>query len=204
MMFEVPFGIPSEPQAMGCINWPDAFPQKPDVCFSIWHDGASLHLRYVVIEPTVRAEEGTPGNFVYKDSCVEFFFQPKPGDPHYYNFEWNPLGTLYLAWRTGRDDAELAPPEVLSMVKAKGSLGSVPFTEREAEGPWTLEIEIPAKALWHSGIESFAGLSSRANFYKCGDGLTVPHYITWAPIDTPRPDYHRPEFFAPVTFAPAG
>ena len=90
------------------------------------------------------------------------------------------------------------------MVKAKGSLGSVPFTEREAEGPWTLEIEIPAKALWHSGIESFAGLSSRANFYKCGDGLTVPHYITWAPIDTPRPDYHRPEFFAPVTFAPAG
>jgi hypothetical protein len=45
------------------------------------------------------------------------------------------------------------------------------------------------------GKPSLSGLRAKANFYKCGDGLTVPHFVTWAPISTEKPDYHRPEFF---------
>ena len=37
--------------------------------------------------------------------------------------------------------------------------------------------------------------SIRANFYKCGDKTAHPHYLSWSPIDTPKPDFHRPEFF---------
>lgn len=66
---------------------------------------------------------------------------------------------------------------------------------------WRLRIAIPVEALWHSGLNSFAGLKATANFFKCGDGLTIPHYLTWAPVHTPSPDYHRPEFFAPVEFS---
>ena len=183
-----------------CLNWPEEFPYKPEVRLEISHSGDSIHLEYRVDEATVRALQATPGGFVYEDSCVEFFFQPDPADPHYYNFEWNPIGTLYLAWRTGRQDPEHAPAEVLSLVKAEGSLGCEPFAERPAEGPWTLKIDIPVKALWHSDIKSLDGLRARANFYKCGDGLATPHYVSWAPISTANPDYHRPEFFAPLEF----
>ena len=34
-----------------------------------------------------------------------------------------------------------------------------------------------------------------ANFYKCADATALPHYLSWSPIDTPAPDFHRPEFF---------
>ena len=37
--------------------------------------------------------------------------------------------------------------------------------------------------------------SIRANFYKCGDKTAHPHYLSWSPIDTPKPDFHRPDFF---------
>ena len=185
---------------LDCVNWPGEFPEKPDVSLQIWHSGNALHIIYKVDEPTVRAEEGTPGNYVYKDSCVEFFFRPDLADPHYYNFEWNAIGTLFLARRTGRQDPELAPEEVLAMVKAHSSEGSKPFAERPAKGPWTLEVEIPVEALWHHEIKSFDGVHAAANFYKCGDGLSVPHYVTWAPISADKPDYHRPEFFAALDF----
>ncbi len=33
------------------------------------------------------------------------------------------------------------------------------------------------------------------NFYKCGDLTAHPHYVTWSPVGTPGPDFHRPEFF---------
>jgi len=199
-MFTVPSKQNSEFQRLGCLNWPLDFPYQPNVGFRISHDADNIYLWYSVEEQTTRAEEGTPGEFVYMDSCVEFFFQPDLNDPHYYNFEWNAIGNLYLAYRTGREDAELAPKEVLALVKAESSIGHQTFSERE-EGPWTLKITIPRKALWKSDVKTFDGLKARANFYKCGDGLKVPHYITWAPINTPKPDYHRPEFFAPIEFA---
>ncbi|MBR3471266.1 MAG: hypothetical protein IKH22_01600, partial [Prevotella sp.] len=37
--------------------------------------------------------------------------------------------------------------------------------------------------------------------YKCGDCLSVPHYLSLFPITTERPDFHRPEFFQDIVFA---
>ena len=187
-------------QEISCLNWPDKFPYKPLVSFSAWHDGGTLHLSFAVSDQSGRAEEATAGKAGFRDSCVDFFIKPDAGDPHYYNFEWNAIGTLYLAWRTGRKDPENAPAEVLSKVKAVSSLGNTPFSERKEQTSWRLDIDIPAEALWHQGLSSWSGLHASANLYKCGDSLSVPHYVTWAPIATENPDYHRPEFFVPVDF----
>ena len=40
----------------------------------------------------------------------------------------------------------------------------------------------------------------KANFYKCGDRLKQQHYLSWNPIDLPRPNFHCPEFFGELTF----
>ena len=58
----------------------------------------------------------------------------------------------------------------------------------------------PVKAFFHHKIKALKGKTIRANFYKCGDKLTVPHYLTWSTVGTPKPDFHRPEFFGMVRF----
>ena len=208
---KVPFGQPGTWHKLEFLNWEAGWPYKPEVAFRIWHSGDVLHLEYKVDEQSVRAVETHDGNDVYKDSCVEFFFQPLTDDPHYYNFEFNAAGTMVLSWRTGRLDPEHASAPVLASVKrevapngadfAPSVEGSrVGFEERPAKGPWSLKADIPVSALWRSGLRSFAGLHARANFYKCGDALKVPHFVTFAPIDTAKPDYHRPEFFTDLDF----
>lgn len=198
-VLNVPFGGVCEPQRLGCLNWPE-WPYKPSVEFRIGYDEGGIRLEWTVDEQSIRALQGTPGGEVYEDSCVEFFFQPDPDDPHYYNFEWNAIGNLCVSWRTGRHDAEPAPAEVYGLVRAEASCGSMPFAERPADGPWKLSLYIPLAALWKSGIKSLSGLKAKGNFYKCGDGLSVPHFVTWAPIATEKPDYHRPEFFDWIVF----
>lgn len=186
---------------IGCANWSGEFPYKPDVKFRVWHDSRYFHLEYMVDEETTKAEQNEPGAPVYEDSCVECFIQPRPeSDPHYYNFEFNAAGHLAMACRTDRFDPEDAPLEIISSVIAEPSLGSEPFGEKAVGGPWTLKLAIPASALFNSGISSWDGLKCRMNLYKCGEGLRRQAFLTWAPVDTPRPDYHRPEFFKEVEF----
>lgn len=190
---------PSEWMTLDCVNWLEAFPYKPDVRFRVWHDGKSLHIEYQVKEQGTRALQTVLGGPVYEDSCVECFIQPSSADPHYYNFEFNPIGMMALACRTGREDPEDAPRHVLESVRIETTAGLEPFTEKHVE-EWSLKITIPASALFNAGIDDFSGCTMRMNFFKCGDGLKVPHFVTWVPIDTPKPDYHRPEFFLPVEF----
>ena len=44
------------------------------------------------------------------------------------------------------------------------------------------------------------GVAWRANFYKCADASSHPHWLTWAPVDWPQPDFHRKEFFGTLVF----
>ena len=198
-MFRIPRNKKSEKQFIDVLNWPDSFPERPEVAFSAWHDGANLHIEYEVCEEGTKAEETTPGNEVYMDSCVECFIQPDPADPHYYNFEWNAIGNLAMACRTGRNDPEKAPLDIIGSVEAIPSLPRKAFSEQHV-GKWTLNVCIPAKALFNSGVESFDGRIMKMNLFKCGDGLKRPHYLTWQKINTPGPDDHRPEFFVEVEF----
>lgn len=62
----IPFHRRSEKQVLDCLNWPEQFPYKPEVTFTAWHCGDTLHLEYVVNEQAVRALEAIQGNYVYK------------------------------------------------------------------------------------------------------------------------------------------
>ena len=48
-------------------------------------------------------------------------------------------------------------------MKAVSSLGTEPFGERKGDVRWTLDIGIPAGALWKSGLKSWDGLKASAN-----------------------------------------
>jgi hypothetical protein len=175
------------------INWPE-YSYQPEVDFIIGWSERCLHLNYFVKEESIMALTGTDQGPVWKDSCVEFFVSPDAND-FYYNFEFNCIGTCLLAFGNSRHEREYAPQEVLSGIKRISSLERKTFPDIKGNHAWELSIEIPAEAFFkHPGFRPGKG-NMKGNFYKCGDGLSKVHYLTWNPVKTAQPDYHRPEFF---------
>jgi hypothetical protein len=180
------------------INW-KAFQYKPYVCFRIAQGKNSIFILFEVQEKSIRAKYHIDGGKVYTDSCVEFFVSPN-NDGQYYNFEFNCIGTTLLGCRKERNMATPAPEEITRQIKRFSSLGNQPFEIREGCFTWSLLVEIPYTAFFRHSISSLKGKKIKANFYKCGDELTDPHYLSWQPIKTDRPDFHRPDFFGILQF----
>lgn len=186
-------------QTLACVNWPDLYPDRPSVSFGISCGGDELRLRFRVHEDFTRAECRADRENIWEDSCVEFFFAPCD-DGLYYNFECSCIGKLYLCCGRGRENRVFLPEESYAAVRRSSSLGTEAFGLHEGLD-WELELAIPASALAFHKLSSFSGLHARGNFYKCGNKLPRRHYLSWAPIDTPAPDFHRPEFFESIDFA---
>ena len=180
------------------INWSE-YNYRPQVEFRMVYCDSAFMMQYRVKEQSIRALAAVDSGEVWKDSCVEFFMMPAD-DGMYYNFETNCIGTCLLAVGTSRNDREAARNNVLSPVRRLTSLGRHPFAERKIETEWDLLLVIPYTCFFKHPDYSPAGKTIKANFYKCGDELTVPHFLTWNPINTESPDFHRPEFFGTVTF----
>lgn len=186
-------------QPIQCVNWAE-YPYQPKVKFRIAHTEDSILLHYKVHEASVRAKYGTDNGAVWTDSCVEFFSMPG-GDRIYYNIECNCIGTLLVgAGETRGDSREHAPKEIMEQVQRWASLGNMPFSERLEETDWELVLIIPYTVFFKHQIQSLDRKEVKANFYKCGDELKTPHFLSWNPIHTETPDFHKPEFFGELEF----
>jgi hypothetical protein len=158
---------------------------------------SSLILKFIVEESEIRALAAGNNEAVWEDSCVELFIS-HPDESCYYNFEFNCIGTCLLAYGPGRENREFAPDSVIEKIERHSSLGRIPFANKPFSGSWELEITIPPEALFRHTIRAFQPSIWKANFYKCGDKLTYPHFLSWKRINSPDPDFHRPEFFGNI------
>ncbi|MCF8069696.1 MAG: carbohydrate-binding family 9-like protein [Desulfobacterales bacterium] len=143
---------------------------------------------------------------VYKDSCVEFFVQPKPGSG-YFNFEFNCGGALLASYITDPEKTK------------KGFKDFIRLTSEERKQiliyhsmPEIVEPEITDSMIWHieffipySVFESHTGSfrpqkgdTWRANFFKCGDETSHPHWGAWSPVETLN--FHLPRCFGVLKF----
>lgn len=187
-----------EYNSIDTMNW-GTFPYKPEVKFRIVHTENAILINYKVEEDSVRAVYGEDNGNVWTDSCVELFVIPA-NDGVYYNIESNCIGTILIGGGKERHQRERAGAEILSFVQRWSSLGENPFEEREGKCSWELSLIIPYKAFFKHSIKSLSGTTVKGNFYKCGDQLKTPHYISWNRIETEKPDFHRPEFFGKLCF----
>lgn len=194
------------------VPWKD-YPYLPEVTFKIARTAKGLLLKYNVIEEYIRAVHDKTNDPVYEDSCVEFFLSADKR--HYYNFEFNCIGTALISFGTSREDRKWIEPSRIEQIKRFPSMGTKPFAEGvQKKGPykWELSVYIPfsffnetdamRNNLQLRSITSRAGdgKAYRANFYKCGDKLPEPHYVSWNRIETEAPDFHRPEYFGELIF----
>ncbi|MDD5185545.1 MAG: carbohydrate-binding family 9-like protein [Paludibacter sp.] len=180
------------------LNWPVKFPYKPQCKFKIARSTKSLFIYFNVTEYNIRAKYKIDHQPVWEDSCVEFFCQ-LPGQKYYYNFEFNCIGTCLATRRLSRNE-DIVPfkSDEMNRIKRFTSFDSKPFEEKSGNFEWKLMVEIPFELIKFE--PDFHSKNLNANFYKCGDATSVPHYLSWSHIITENPDFHKPEYFGKLVF----
>lgn len=143
---------------------------------------------------------------VYKDSCVEFFVQPEV-DSGYFNFEFNCGGTLLCSYITDPERTAEGFKKFIPLSKEDGNQVVVCHSLPELVDPeitepviWTLEFFIPFALLekYAGSLGDPSGKVWRANFYKCGDETSHPHWASWQPLHSLN--FHLPECFGQIRF----
>ena len=171
-------------------NWPKEAPYTPDCNGSIARTASHLAVMFHVRGLDLRAIEDNGRS--WEDSCCEFFVTD-PYDGTYYNFELTCIGSLLSSKRKSRLDSVLREKEDVARVIRHSSLAHEETEISDRIFSWTVAMLIPYDLI---GIDrDNVPVSVRGNFYKCGDLTAHPHFLSWNPIGTPKPDFHGPEYF---------
>jgi hypothetical protein len=175
--------------------WPD-IGIKPDAKFKLFYGDDAVFLKFMVKEKHFRASCRQINEPVYQDTCVEFFICFNENEPHY-NFEFNALGVPLVGYGIKRE-RELLDVSLIKKIKSFDSYEKkdgdrLPFN-------WELTVAIPFDLFYKHKVTTLRGLECGANFCKCGDMLSEPHFLCWNNIVADKPDFHLPQYFGKLIF----
>lgn len=180
---------------------------KPKTSARLLYNDEGILGIFRVEDRYVRCVHTQYGEAVYKDSCVEIFFRPK-ANRGYFNFEFNCGGALLCSYITnpertpdGFKEYVLIPKEEGRPVQISHSMPQVVNPEIAEPTTWTLEFFIPFSLIerYAGTLGSIQGQQWKANFYKCGDETSHPHWASWQPL--PEKNFHLPEYFGDIIFS---
>lgn len=177
---------------------------SPDTQFKVAYDDKYVYVIFKVEDQYIRAVGKGYQSSVCWDSCVEFFFTPSEDiSKGYFNLETNCGGTMLMYHQiVGGQDIRPLANEELDQIQIAHSLPEIIQEEITEPTTWTLEYKLPISILqkYSDLIKPELGVKWKANFYKCGDKTSHPHWLTWSFVDKPKPDFHRPDFFGTLEF----
>lgn len=195
----------NETEAVRLTNYLDKKPAHfPDTQVKVRYDQNNIYVIFHVKDQYVRALAKENKGRVWEDSCVEFFFTPGPDiERGYFNMETNCKGIILLMHsKKDSKERESVSPEDYSKIEIVPSLKQNVEVEITEPLTWTLEYKIPFSVLekYMQVDKPGKGIQWRANFYKCGDKTSHPHWLTWAPISQPETSFHVPQYFGWLEF----
>jgi hypothetical protein len=178
------------------LNWVE-YPYKPIVAVDVARSDLSMYIRFFVKGNSLKAAYENDNFPVHKDSCVEFFMK-RVDEDSYMNFEFNCIGTCDAARRISREIKTSLSEKEYNSIRRYTSLERKSFPEKKGIHEWELVTAIPLKLM---GLDSNC-LPKKilGNFYKCADETDSPHYVSWNPVSSPEPDFHRPDCFGEIYF----
>ncbi len=178
------------------VNWPAEYPYAPLCAGRIARTDDSLVVDFRVSGLDLRVQNLSDRGRIWEDSACEIFIQ-SPGSEDYFNFEVNAAGRLIAARGSGRGDRTPLSDEAFGRIVRITSVDGLPAVNEPLDllglWNWRAMLVIPFELIGLDAENLPEKL--RGNIYKCGDLTAHPHYVSWAPIDTASPDFHRPEFF---------
>lgn len=168
------------------------------------YDEENIYVIFRVEDRYVKALAAEPHGRVWEDSCVEFFFTPGTDVADgYFNLETNCGGTILCRHqRLPQGEPRFLDLTDVEKIEIAHSLPKVVDPEIIRPITWTLEYRFPIEVLnkYASVAPPKPGAKWRANFYKCADKTSHPHWLTWSFVDRPEPAFHVPEFFGALEF----
>ncbi|MEE9913841.1 MAG: carbohydrate-binding family 9-like protein [Deltaproteobacteria bacterium] len=191
--------------AVNCFR-PESSDHRPRTLCKLLYKESRIFGIFRVEDQFVRCLHTGFQSEVWKDSCVEMFMQPKSG-PEYFNFEFNCGGALLASYVTdptrqaGRLQKfmPLTPADNLQIIRYASQPEAI---DPEIVVPvvWFLEFSIPIPLLekYTGPLGTIKGQTWRANFYKCGNETSHPHWASWMPL--PARNFHDPESFGQIEF----
>jgi len=187
---------------------PESSEHRPRTFARLLYERTGIHGIFQVHDRFVRNVRTQYLDEVWKDSCVEFFAQPKEGRG-YFNFEFNCGGAFLCRHIINPDRSTGKIKEYVSVPLELGrtilARSSLPVkTEPEITTPitWMLRFHIPF-SLFEPFIGSFGDVADqewKGNFYKCAEEVSHPHWAAWSPVD--ELNFHLPRCFGVIRFAP--
>ena len=170
----------------------------PKVSFAIAYTDSCILLKYFVQESSILVLHNKDNSPVHLDSCVEFFISFNDENA-YYNMEFNSVGACYFGYGESKSDRILIELEDIGKIKRQSTIESC-VDNGSSMIHWELSVMIPFEVFVHHQITSLADVQCKANFYKCGDALPSPHFLSWKKLESETPNFHLPEFFGNLHF----
>jgi hypothetical protein len=193
--------IPSEVIGYYMGKKPDHFP-KTEV--KIAYDEMAIYVMFRVADRYVRAVAAEHQTNVWEDSCVEFFFTPASDvSKGYFNLEMNCGGTMLFHFQPGAGkDRIVISKSDCNKIRRTHSLPRIVDPQIDEPVTWTVAYRIPISLLkrYCQVVTPAPQVEWRANFYKCADKTSHPHWLTWSPVDYPTPNFHLPQSFGILKF----
>ena len=176
----------------------------PKVQAKLVYDDQAIYVIFRVQDKYVRAVAKKYQDSVYKDSCVEFFFTPSEDiGEGYFNLEMNCGGNaLFHHQKKPRRESVAISEQDFNKLTIAHSLPELIDPEIKVDTTWTLEYRLPFSILekYANVIKPESGVKWRANFFKCADDCSHPHWLTWSSVDYPKPQFHLPQYFGTLIF----
>jgi hypothetical protein len=185
---------------------PEGSAHRPRARVRLIHGPGGLRGIFDVQDQFVRSVRTNYMDEVWKDSCVEFFIQPRP-NIGYFNLEMNAGGAhlcLYIEDPEripgGFKKFTRLPPEIGKRIQVRSSLPKIIDPENAEAVRWQVNFFVPLAVLEHyvGPLGDIRGQEWRGNFYKCADDGSHPHWGSWSPVDVFN--FHTPRCFGALDF----
>ncbi|HWI58622.1 MAG TPA: carbohydrate-binding family 9-like protein [Bacillota bacterium] len=185
---------------------PESSDHRPRTLARLLYDTNGIHGIFQVHDRFVRCVRTQYFDEVWKDSCVEFFAQPRP-DSGYFNFEFNCGGAFLCSYIRnpervpgGFKDFTKLPASIGQTIQVRCSLPPRIEPERAEPVVWTLQFFIPFSLLEHylGPLGRPQGQAWRGNCFKCAEDCSHPHWAAWSAVD--QFNFHRPGCFGTLRF----
>lgn len=168
------------------------------------YDDDNIYVIFHVEDQYVRCVAEGINDSVWEDSCVQFFFAPDTKLPEiYFNLEVNCGGTPLMHYNlVPRKDIKTLDVNDIKKIEIAHTLPVKIDPEITKPVTWTIEYKIPLAMISKYSKITYpkSGVIWRANFYKCAEKNSNPHFITWSKITNSVPDFHLPKFFGTLKF----
>jgi len=177
---------------------------QPKTQAKLAYDDSFIYVIFRVEDNYVRAVAQKHQGKIWEDSCAEFFFAPgKDISGGYFNVETNCGGTMLFHYqiKPWENIVEISKTD-MKTIEIFHSEPKIVDPEKQEPTTWVIEYRIPLDILEkHRKVDRPGpGAIWKANFYKCADKTSHPHWLAWSGIEHESPSFHLPEFFGTLQF----